>query len=374
MKYFFPLFVITLYAVMSYSLFGQAFDDESNQTPVNTPTGGDADASLDEIIKEPSKPFAGGGYAAHPVLLKYFTEQTYIYTGGRYNETPIHYRLFMPEQTKPDTKYSLVVWLHGAGESDDDNIRQLSHLQHIVDYIAGKRKRDFYLLATQCPKDNGSWMSSMSQEGKGDAPLTVTAEIMRHLLNEYPIDPDCVTVAGLSSGGSATWEYAAQCNDVVTAMAAFSSNPPSIQTQAKLKDISIWLFNSTDDGGTPIDNLRNATARLKNQGYKIHLTEYPTASHDSWGPALRQDDAFGWLLAQKKGYWRSPLPGRPFSMQVLLAYAFPLVFPAIIIIITIVIIRDKKLRKKRLLALQAIQQTSQEPYEVSEQGIDHENE
>jgi len=369
------LFLLMILCIaIPYTLFGQGFDDESNKTPVDTPTGGDIDAPLDEIIKEPSKPYAGGGFAAHPILLKYFTEQTYVYTGGRYDETPIRYRLLMPEQTKPDQKYPLVVWLHGVGESDDDNIRQLSHLHHVIDYIAGKRKQDFYILATQCPKDNQNWMSSKSNEGKGDAPMTITAEIMRHLLNEYPIDPDCVTVAGLSSGGSATWEFAAQCNDVVTAMAAFSSNPPSVQTQAKLKDVSIWLFNSTNDSGTPIENLRNATARLKSQGYKIHLTEYPTASHDSWGPALREDDAFGWLLEQKKGYWRTPLPGRPFSVKILLTYVFPLVFPTIIGIIIFVIIRDKQLRKRRLLALQAAQQIVQESYETPEQGIDYENE
>jgi predicted esterase len=359
---------------MPASLFGQAFDDESNRTPVDTPTGGDADASLDEIIKEPSRPYAGGGYAAHPILLEYFTEQTFTYTGGRYNEAPIHYRLFMPEQTKPDTKYPLVIWLHGVGESDDDNIRQLSHLHHIVDYIAGKRKRNFYILATQCPKDNKAWTMSMSDEGKGDAPMTITAEIMRHLLNEYPIDSDCVTVAGLSSGGSATWEFAAQCNDVVAAMAAFSSNPPSPQIQEKLKDVSIWLFNSTQDKQTPIDNLRNTTARLKNQGYKIHLTEYPSASHDSWGPALRLDDAFGWLLAQRKGHWRSPLPGRPFSVKALLPYAFPLIFPAIIAIIAIVVVRDKQLRKKRLSALQETRHAFQESGETPDQGVEHENE
>ncbi|MCL2348260.1 MAG: alpha/beta hydrolase-fold protein [Planctomycetaceae bacterium] len=373
MKRLFPLFWVILCIAIPCSLFAQGFDDEANQTPVDTPTGGNANASLKEIIKEPSKPFAGGGYTAHPILLEYFTEQTYVYTGGRYHETPIRYRLLMPEKTEPGKKYPLVVWLHGVGESDDDNIRQLAHIQHIIDYIAGDRKRDFYMLVTQCPKDNGNWMSSKSNEGKGDAPLTVAGEIMNHLLKEYPIDQDCVTVAGLSSGGSATWEFAARHNDVITAMAAFSSNPPSPQTQAKLKEISIWLFNSTDDKGTPIDALRNTTARLKDQDYKICLTEYPTSSHDSWGLALREDDAFGWLLAQKKGSWRSPLPGRPFSIKMLIPYAFPLAFPTIIAIIVFVIIRDKRLRRKRLSALQAAQQPSQPPPQILEESFEHEN-
>ena len=373
MKHFFPLFVIILCTVIPYSLFGQAFDDVENQTPVDTPTGGDADASMDEIMMEPSKPYAGGGYAAHPVLLEYFQEKTYTYTGGRFHDEPIRYRLRMPQTTKLDKKYPLVVWFHGAGESDDDNIRQIAHLHHALNYISGKKRDDFYVLATQCPKDNPSWFSSISSEGKGDAPVTITKEIMRHLLAEYPIDRDCVTVAGLSSGGSTSWIFAADEADVVTAVAPFSSNPPGHSVLAKLKPVSIWVFNCTGDQGTPIEPIRDAVTQMKANGYKIYLTEYPSSSHDSWGPALRQDDAFGWLLAQKKGDWRSPLPGRPFSMKMILTYTLPLVFPAIIIIITMVIIRDKKLRKKRLLALQSAQQFTQEPCEIPEQEIDYEN-
>ena len=367
MKHCFLLLIITLCTAMPCSIFGQAFDDVENQTPVDTPTGGDVDAPMDEIMLEPSKPYAGGGYAAHPVLMKYFKEQTYIYTGGRYHEEPIRYRLRMPQSTKPDQKYPLIVWLHGAGESDDDNIRQIAHLHHALDYISGQKRDDFYVLATQCPKDNPSWFNGISSEGKGDAPVTITKEIMHHLLAEYPIDPDCVTVAGLSSGGSATWEFAAMCNDVVTAAAPFSSNPPNHSVLAKLKPVSIWVFNCTGDQGTPIEAIRNAVTQMKANGYKIFLTEYPSSSHDSWGPALRQDDAFGWLLAQKKGDWRSPLPGRPFSMKMILTYTLPLVFPAIIGAIALVIVRDKKLRKKRLLALQATQQITLEPSETLEQ-------
>lgn len=332
-------------------LFAQGFDEPGNEPPVETPLGGNENASIEEIIKEPSKVYVGGGYAAHPVLMKHFTEQSYIYTGGIYNEESIRYRLLKPEKIEQGRLYPLVVWLHGAGESDDDNVRQLAHLHHILDFIAGGRKQDFYMLVTQCPKNNKSWTGSQSHEGKGDAPIVVTETIMRHLIDEYPINRDCVTVAGLSSGGSATWEFAARCNDIITAMAAFSSNPPSPSTQMKLKNVSIWLFNSSDDGGTPIANLRETTDRLKNQGYKIHLTEYPTSSHDSWGPALREDDAFAWLLAQRKGDWKSPPPGWASMSDMLKTYAAPLVVPLVILIIGGVIVLDRKVKGKRIAAI-----------------------
>ncbi|MCL2623587.1 MAG: hypothetical protein FWD31_07985, partial [Planctomycetaceae bacterium] len=81
---------------------------------------------------------------------------------------------------------------------------------------------------------------------------TIAKEIMHHLLAEYPIDPDCVTVAGLSSGGSASWNFAADEADLVAAVAPFSSNPPGHSVLAKLKPVSIWAFNCAGDQGTPI--------------------------------------------------------------------------------------------------------------------------
>ena len=47
------LFLVMLCLVIPCSVFGQEmlFDDVSNRTPVDTPTGGDANASLKEIMK-----------------------------------------------------------------------------------------------------------------------------------------------------------------------------------------------------------------------------------------------------------------------------------------------------------------------------------
>ena len=319
----------------------------AEEQPVETPTAGNADDPLKKIMAEPSRLYIGGGYAAHPAVLKHFQEKTYRYTGGRYQDEPIRYRLRMPQETQAGKKYPLIIWIHGAGEGDDDNIRQVAHLHLVLDYISGKRRDDYYMLAPQCPKDNPSWFSSTSSEGKGDAPITITKEIMHHLLTEYPIDRDCVSVAGLSAGGSASWQFAADEAELVTAAAPFSSNPPNLAVLTRLKPVSIWLFNCTGDQGTPIEPIRQTVAQMKANGTKIYLTEYPSSSHDSWGPAFRKDDAFGWLLSQRKNDWRSPLPGRPFSLQRLAVTASPLLVPALILVVALVIVRDRRLRAKK---------------------------
>ena len=346
--------LVVLFGTITGDTFAQSppnVEPISEEAPVETPTAGNADDPLDKIIDEPSKLHVSGGYAAHPVLLKHFKEMTYSYTGGRYNETPIRYRLRTPKETKPGQKYPLIVWFHGAGESDDDNIRQIAHLHHVIDYISGEKRDDFYVLATQCPKDNASWFGSVLQEGQGDAPITITREIMNHLIQEYPIDPDCITAGGLSAGGSALWRFIEDQPGVIVAATPFSSNPPQAVSPEKFKGTSIWVFNCAGDAGTPIENIRSVVTRLKNSGCTIALTEYPSASHDSWGPAFRKDDAFGWLIEQRKNGWWSPLPGRPYSLQRLTLIASPLLAPAIFAIITLVVLRDRRLRKKRLLAV-----------------------
>ena len=52
-----------------------------------------------------------------------FQKETYISSRG----DTLLYRLLRPEVMKPDEKYPLVLFLHGAGERGNDNEKQLVH-------------------------------------------------------------------------------------------------------------------------------------------------------------------------------------------------------------------------------------------------------
>lgn len=120
-----------------------------------------------------SKKHSDGGYVADKAVLAFFEEKEYLYTGGRYDNQAIRYRLHRPSNIDPQRTYPLIVWLHGKGESGDENTRQLSHVQTSIEFFDGENELDFFMLATQCPKDNPDWNTSISPEGKGDAPLTI---------------------------------------------------------------------------------------------------------------------------------------------------------------------------------------------------------
>ena len=79
-----------------------------------------------------------------PEMLPLFKEES-ITIG----DNTVKYRLHVPENMEPDKKYPLLLWLHGIGEVGTDNTLQLVHLHHIITYLTGENKRDFFLLVPQ---------------------------------------------------------------------------------------------------------------------------------------------------------------------------------------------------------------------------------
>ena len=97
------------------------------------------------------------GIKVHPAMLPLFKSMVLRYTGGTYQDAPHPLPAAYAGTLQPGKKYPLVVWLHGAGECGSDNINQLSHLHHIIPYLVGPKKRDFFLLVPQCPHTHVSW-------------------------------------------------------------------------------------------------------------------------------------------------------------------------------------------------------------------------
>jgi predicted peptidase len=67
---------------------------------------------------------ADGGYNANIRVIDCFAAMEYHYTGGRYVDEPIRFRMYSPEKILLNKKYPLIIWFHGIGESGEDNTRQ----------------------------------------------------------------------------------------------------------------------------------------------------------------------------------------------------------------------------------------------------------
>ena len=263
-------------------------------------------SEIKSISEEKSVKHADGGYIESNSVVGCFAAMSYRYTGGRYHDEEIRFRMHSPESIVSGKKYPLLIWLHGTGESGDDNRRQLAHMQSMIELLAGDNKMDFYLLATQCPADNCHWTSSISNEGKGDAPLTIMKEILDILLEEYPINRNRISFHGQCSGAQGAWCFLEKYPELVSAIAAFSTTPPT--WDERYRKTSFWAFNNLYDKGVPVEQMQNFVRQVNASGGLGYLTIRKSESHDTWAKAMKKDKITAWLVLQDREHFAPP-PG-----------------------------------------------------------------
>ncbi|MDR2704692.1 MAG: hypothetical protein LBC02_02830, partial [Planctomycetaceae bacterium] len=211
---------------------------------------------LEAIAIQPATINKETGSRVVPAMLPLFEEKSITYTGKeKYKDTVLKYRLHVPENIEQGKKYPLILWLHGAGEIGDDNKLQLVHLHHVITYLTGEKKRDFFLLVPQAPKQHAGWEAysynthlaeSLAKQLKNpemrekilkqyetsfgsetktsvsiteidgetvltvsepfeDSPIGFSFAMLDQVIQNYPVDTDRITVSGLSTGGDGTW-------------------------------------------------------------------------------------------------------------------------------------------------------------------------
>lgn len=133
--------------------------------------------------------------------------------------------------------------------------------------------------------------------------LTITHEVLRKTMAEYPVDADRVYVSGVSSGGSAVWEMVLRYPDTFAAAAPLSSAGGDISRINRLTDIPIWAFHSLHDKATSIEHVQRMVAAVEQVGGNVHLTVVPSDVHSTVGPAFRDVKVIDWMLAQRRGAW-----------------------------------------------------------------------
>ena len=238
------------------------------------------------------------GFLANPTIVDCFAAMEYRYTGGRYENEPIKFRLRSPLAIEPGKKYPLIVWFHGRGESDNDNRRQLAHLQLAMEFFAGPNQQDFFMLATQCPGDNNQWTRSVSTEGKGDAPVTIACEIMEAVLREFPVDENRISGFGFSSGGTGSWEFGRQSPRRLAALGSCSGNPVREAKPEEYLGPAIWAFVNSGDAGVSSEDAVVFVEAINTGGGNAFLSLYEASGHDTWTRAMREEKIIGWLILQ----------------------------------------------------------------------------
>jgi poly(3-hydroxybutyrate) depolymerase len=244
------------------------------------------------------------------------------------------YALYVPRDYDASKPWPLVVALHGAYSNPLHNLRRVFGLDNRPGESDDEAARNLLPLpdvpALVVSPDGRGGLMGFDGLG-GDDVMRVIADVRR----AYNIDPDRMTLTGLSMGGGGTWAIGLRHPEMFAALAPVcgisefgSTIPPAdapLYDLARLDALSpsaiaenaahmqVMIFHGADDPTVPVQDSRLMAARYQALGWlgkNVTYTEYPGVKHDAWIPAYK--DAA--LLRKLAGIHRDPAaPRTPLS-------------------------------------------------------------
>ncbi|MBK5260453.1 MAG: prolyl oligopeptidase family serine peptidase [Thermoanaerobaculia bacterium] len=217
------------------------------------------------------------------------------------------FKVWVPAGYTAAKKYAAVLFLHGAGERGDDNEKQIA-VGVGPALRDGSIDIDAIVVFPQCP-DDGYWVGP-------ERHIAIAA--LDAAQREFSIDPNRISLTGMSMGGSGTWILAAEHPRRFSAIAPVcawvgkapkfrkviepapwlaKASDPYAEVARRIGNIPVWVFHGALDDLVLPSESHEMMSRL---GANAAYTEFPQANHNSWDPAYRTTGVMRWLVAQKR--------------------------------------------------------------------------
>ncbi|EXJ81983.1 hypothetical protein A1O1_08051 [Capronia coronata CBS 617.96] len=281
------------------------------------------------VPKKPGHPYA----QTTNIKFEFFDQRT--------SNAPFGYEHFVsvPPQYDKDTdkKWPLILFLHGAGESQRGRNESFVSLRHgipkvILCYNRFKsdpsnpnpspsisippaerfRKTEqikqgdqssypvpaevCVLLAenfiTVSPSLNMDW-------GYGWNASILTA-LLDEIVQRYRVDLDRIHVTGFSMGGYGTWELGLHTPHRFATLMPVCGGGDELRV-SHIKHIPHWAQHGDRDDIIPLRASQKMVTALERAGApEVRFTRYPDLMHDSWTAAYNNPEVYRWMLARQR--------------------------------------------------------------------------
>ncbi|AXY77522.1 T9SS C-terminal target domain-containing protein [Paraflavitalea soli] len=241
---------------------------------------------------------------------------------GFYQYTPTNYN------ANPNTKYPLIIFLHGIGERGNGTT-ELSNILGLgvpgainsgstMTFTWNGKTETFLVLSPQLDRKYGGWQNFYVEE------------MINYAKKNLRIDENRIFLTGLSLGGGGVWSYAGASLDNAKKLAAIGVCCGTCQNvnYANLTNanLPVWAFHAQDDGTVGVGCTTGAITAINNQNpvVKPYMTIWPTGQHWIWGRVYdteynwQNPNLYEWFLGQNKSLAPNKRPvadaGNPLSI------------------------------------------------------------
>lgn len=222
----------------------------------------------------------------------------------------IAYRILFPENFDSSKQYPVVFFLHGRGESGNDNEKQLNNGAKL---FLSKDIRQAYpaiVIFPQCPA-NSYWANvkieadsagkrhfDFVKGGKPTKAMSALLGMIDNILDKPFVDKKQVYAGGLSMGGMGVYELLRRKPKTFAAAFAICGGD-NLANVNKYKNVPLWIFHGgKDDIVDPAFSTAIAN-QLKIVGKELKFTLFPDANHNSWDATFAEPQLLPWLFSHR---------------------------------------------------------------------------
>jgi predicted peptidase len=198
------------------------------------------------------------------------------------------YVVFVPHDYTGDKAYPLILFLHGAGETGSDGVKQT---KVGLGPAIKTNEKSFPFFAVFPQSHKRTWLAN-SDDGK--RAIAILEEVQKN----YKIDSKRIYLTGLSMGGYGTWNMAIKYPKRWAAIAPVCGGGDPTKAE-RIKDIPCWCFHGDADKAVSVQKSRDMIAALKAAGAHPLYNEYKGVGHNSWDRAYGTAKLYDWFLKQK---------------------------------------------------------------------------
>jgi predicted peptidase len=195
------------------------------------------------------------------------------------------YLLYLPKEYGKEaaTRWPLILFLHGSGESGDDLEKVKKHGPPRL--ISEGKELPFIVVSPQSP--GGGWNTE------------TLGVLLDEVTEKYAVDKDRIYVTGLSMGGYGAWDLTMAFPDRFAAIAPIAGGGTARRVR-RIRHVPAWIFHGAKDTAVPLKEGQDMADALKAAGGDVKLTVYPEAGHDSWTETYNNPELYTWLLQHKR--------------------------------------------------------------------------